>query len=168
MKMKIGKVVSLVVIAVTITVLVIGCRDEGEKPQEKSAAAKVVVAADRLVSLEKDVARLRSEVQQLRHRIERDAKMFSHAGMQRLPYGSDQPGRDVGRPEDLRRGGFRSRRSAMRNDPAMRMDPAKMTPEQRRAWHEERRRMREERMRQKEISESGKQTNPKTEKGENE
>ena len=48
----------------------------------------------------------------------------------------------------------------------MRMDPAEMTPEQRRAWHEERRRMREERMREKAISESGKQTETKTEKGE--
>ena len=108
--MKMGKTLSFVVIAVMAMVLVTGCRDEGEKPQEKSVAAKVVVAADKIATLEKEMARLKTEVQYLRHRIELESKMHSRASARRFSHRADGANPGVGSPEDLRKGGFRSRK----------------------------------------------------------
>lgn len=142
-----------------------GCGgDNAEKKQKTSEDAEKIAA------LEKDVAKLRGEVHDLRRRFEMDAKARSRSAMKTFPNRPDRPGPYALTPEErhnlealrnqeyLRNGGKPPRR------PIMREDPANMTPEQRRAWHEERRRMREERMRSK-ISEPGKQANPSKEPG---
>lgn len=132
----------------------------------KDADRKNDALAEKIAELEKDMSRLKGEVRELRHRIEMEAKMHPPAAMRQSPHRPGRPGpyaRGTEEPQDpknMRKGEY-----PPRHPPMMREDPAKMTPEQRRAWHEERRRMREERMRQK-ISEPGKQTNPET-KGEN-
>ena len=165
-----------VVAAVTLA-FVAGCGGEKDESADseaktdsvgKQAVSESLVVTGKIAALEKEVARLRAELHQLRHRVEEEAKMRSR--QDQLPP-SHRPGSRV--PEDLRHDEFRARHSARRNDPAMMrggrpaewQDPASMTPEQRRSWHEERRRMRdemhrkmlEERQRAK-ISESGKQT----------
>ena len=162
-------------LAAVTAALIAGCGGEGgdDSPPEPSTSSSTVPnpSAEKVAALEKDVAKLRLEVQQLRQRIEIDAKMRSRSGMPPYPY---QPGGR--RPEDMRGGGFRRHPvqprdpDSTRDNPADRQDPATMTPEQRRAWHEERRKMREERRqkmleernREKKISSSGKQTTTKT------
>lgn len=148
--------------------LVAGCGGEraDQPPKQKEPQTvvsgdkdKTSVSAEKIAALEKDVAKLRAEVRQLRQRIEMDARMRSRHGMPPYPR---QPG--VGGPDGSSDGELRPRRFTRRDaSSAMRQDPATMTPEQRRAWHEERLRMREER-RQKipegreKISEHGKPT----------
>ena len=174
------KMTCAAIFAAAVVLFVAGCGGDGaDQQQDRStgnnavSAEKAVpangaaVSADRVAALEKDVVKLRNEVQQLRHWIEVDAKMRSRNGMS--PY-SRQPGSR--NPEDLRDAEFRARHFARRNGSAAsgnpaaeRQDPATMTPEQRRAWHEERRKMREERRqkmleerKREKISESGKTT----------
>ena len=175
--MNVKKRWSVVVAAVTMA-FIAGCGGDGDEHPQEPVAGKVTESAgnaagkaDKIATLEKDVARLNGEVQQLRRRIEIDAKMRSRPGMPPYPY---QPGGR--RPEDVRGGGFRRHPvpprdpDSTRDNPADRQDPATMTPEQRRAWHEERRKMREERRqkmleernREKKISSSGKQTTTNT------
>lgn len=136
-----------------------GCSGADTEKQDKSA--------ERLAALEKDVSMLIGEVRALRHQIEKDAKMHSRPAMQRLPLRQNRLTPHVRDSEGMRNSeNLQSGELPMRSQ-ATRKDPANMTPEERRAWHEERRRMREERRRSK-ISESGKQTNPETQKeGEN-
>ena len=136
-----------IVVAVSLA-FVAGCGD----------ADRHGTSAEKIAALEKDVARLRNEVRELRHRIEVDAKARSRSATPLLPHRSVQP--DRGAPEDLRNGKLPLPR------PVMREDPAKMTPEQRRAWHEERRRMREERKRER-MSDSEKQLQTNQINGEN-
>lgn len=177
-------------IAVAITLIVAGCGGEGGEQKNQVAdmsaasAGHVAVPSEKIATLEQDVMKLKTEVQQLRHRIEVDAKTRSRHGEPTYP--RQQGSRN---PEDLRDAEFRARHLGRRNGSATsgnpaaaRQDPATMTPEQRRAWHEENRRMREElsrmtpeqrrvwrekrrRMREKssereKTSESGKQASP--------
>lgn len=122
-------------IAVMAVAFVAGCggeREGGDSSSSPSTPSPAVTksAEGKVAALEKDVANLRAEVQQLRRRIEVDAQM------RRLP-------------ENSRSDEFRARHSVRRSgSSAMRavppgggQDPATMTPEQRRAWHEERRKM---------------------------
>ena len=136
-----------IVVAVSL-VFVAGC---GEADRQGASAEKIA-------ALERDVARLKNEVRELRHRIEVDAKTRSRPAMSQSPHRPEQ--QSIGTQEDLRNGKLPFTR------PVLRDDPAKMTPEQRRAWHEERRRMREERRRER-MSDSEKQTQTNQIKGEN-
>lgn len=147
----------MAVVAATMVAFVAGCGGEGAGKQEVSTQNP---SAEKIAALEKDVARLRNEVQLLRHQVEVEAKMRSRAAMPSFSRRSGRPGPDGRFPEDMQNGEFPPRRP-----PVMREDPAKMTPEQRRAWHEERRKMIEERKRGK-ISNQGKQANPDTKEGE--
>ena len=153
--------ISCAVAAVALVIALVaggGCADSGRKDD---------ASAEKIAELEKDMSRLKGEVRELRHRIEMEAKMHPPAAMRQSHHRPGRPepyARGTEEPQDpknMRKGEF-----PQRHPPMMREDPAKMTPEQRRAWHEERRRMREERMRQK-ISEPGKQTNPQSKQGEN-
>ena len=136
-----------IVVAVSL-VFVAGCGD----------ADRQGASAEKVAALEKDVARLKNEVRELRHKIDVEAKTRPRSAMSQLPNRSGQQA--IGAPEDLRNGRLPLPR------PMMREDPAKMTPEQRRAWHEERRRMREERRRER-MSDSEKHPQSNQTKGEN-
>ena len=150
----------MAVIAAVGLAFVAGCGDADAEKQEPSA--------ERLAALEKDVSMLIGEVRALRHQVEKAAMMRSRPAMQQQTHQQNRPEPNVRNPRDMRRGPEKLRNGELpQHSPALRKDPANMTPEERRAWHEERRRMREERRRAK-ISESGKQTNPETQKeGEN-
>lgn len=169
------------VLAAMTASFVAGCGGEGEGKQSSSPATPNSAAsgpsAERVAALERDVAKLRADVQQLRHRIEMGEKMRQRQDGSQFPH---RPG--VRTPEDLRKEEFRMRQSTRRNDldvtrkapPEGWQDPATMTPEQRRAWHEERRKLREEKRRKmleeveahkrEKISESGKQETANTRK----
>jgi len=136
------------IVAAILFSFVVGCGD----------ANRQGASAEKIAALEKDVAGLRKEVRELRHRIEVDEKTRSRSAMSQSHHRPGLPA--IGAPEDLRNGKLPLPR------PVMREDPAKMTPEQRRAWHEERRRMREERKRER-MSDSEKQLQTNQIKGEN-
>lgn len=149
----------MAVVAAVELAFVAGCGDADAGKQEPSA--------ERLAALEKNVSMLIGEVRALRHQVEKDAMMRSRPAMQQQTHRQNRPAPYVRSPVDMRSHEKMRNGELTQRSPAMRKDPADMTPEERRAWHEERRRMREERRRAK-ISESGKQTNPETQKeGEN-
>lgn len=141
------KKASVSIVAIVSLAFVAGCGDVN----------RLDASAEKIAALEKDVARLRNEVRELRHRIEVDAKTRAHTATSQLPQWSGRPG--IGAS-----GNGRNAQSPLAR-PEMREDPAKMTPEQRRAWHEERRRVREERRRER-MSDSEKSTKTNTNKGE--
>ena len=140
------KMTCMSIVAVSL-VFVSGCGEAGRQD----------ASTEKIAALEKDVARLRNEVRELRHRIEVDAKPRSRTAMSPFPNRPGHP--DIGASGDLRNG-----KSPLPR-PIMREDPAKMTPEQRRAWHEERRRLREERKRER-MSDSEKHSQTNQVKGE--
>ena len=136
------------VIAAVTLLFVAGCGARDQEQQGSSSStpngSATGPSAERVAALERDVAKLRAEMQQLRHRIEIDEKMRQRHDGSQLPHRSG-----VRTSDDLHKEAFRMRHSARRNgSAAMRdappegaQDPATMTPEQRRAWYEERRRM---------------------------